>query len=294
MHLPTGDLVSILLLVLIGVAFPQQAAADEASPASLPGAAADPVDLQHAADVGAAHEDGALHFSHPLIAESPSPDTKLRIDYDYRRETGEEKAYRHTLRLEGEYAFRPWLSVEIDVPYTFRDPDDGPSRRNFDTVEVALKLASFVLEERGLLLGGGLELGLPTGDDSKGIGSDETLEVEPFLDFGYRYRQLETVGFLEFGIPTNTSGGEEPDLELGWNVAFLYHVTPRIEGLLEFDSEHVFGGEEDGNTVVNITPGLKVAPFASRNFEIGAGASLPITSDEEFDVRATFSIFYHF
>ena len=54
------------------------------------------------------------------------------------------------------------------------------------------------------------------------------------------------------------------------------------------------GGEEDGNTVVNLTPGLKITPFTSRNIEIGAGASLPITSDEEFDVRAIFSIFYHF
>ena len=90
------------------------------------------------------------------------------------------------------------------------------------------------------------------------------------------------------------AGGEEPDLELGWNLSFLYHLTPRIEGLLEFDSEHVFGGEEDGNTVVNITPGFKVAPFASRNFKVGVGASLPISNDEEFSVRAIFSIFYHF
>jgi hypothetical protein len=77
-------------------------------------------------------------------------------------------------------------------------------------------------------------------------------------------------------------------------LSFLYHVTPRIEGLLEFDSEHVFGGEEDGNTVVNITPGLKIAPFASHKLTIGAGVSLPITSDEEFDVRTILSIFYHF
>ncbi len=294
MRLPTSHLVSILLLVLIGAPLPQGAAARETSPDPVPGAPEDPVDPEPAADAGAAHEHAPLHFSHPLIAESPSPDTKLRFDYIYRRETGEQKAYRHTLRFEGEYAFRPWLSAEIDVPYTFRNPDDGPARRSFDTVELALKLASFVLAERGVLLGGGLELGLPTGDDSKEIGSDEILEVEPFLDFGYRYRQLETVGFLRFGIPTNASGGEEPDLELGWNFSFLYHLTPRIEGLLEFDAEHVFGGEEDGKTVVNITPGLKLAPFALRNLEIGAGASLPITSDEEFDVRAIFSIFYHF
>ena len=46
-----------------------------------------------------------LHFAHPLVAESPTPDTKVRFEYIYARETEEEDANRHTLGLEAEYAF---------------------------------------------------------------------------------------------------------------------------------------------------------------------------------------------
>ena len=99
-------------------------------------------------------------------------------------------------------------------------------------------------KEFDVRLGGGIEFGLPTGDDSKGIGSDHTLVVEPFLDCGYQLGHLETVGFLSFGIPTNTNSDDEADVELGWNLSLLYHVSARIEVLLEFDGERVFGGEE--------------------------------------------------
>ena len=119
MRLPTSAFVSILLLVLVGAALPQGVAAHEAAPGSAPGVADNHAP---APDTGAAHEHAPLHFSHPLIAESPSPDTKLRFDYTYQREKGEEKAYRHTLRLVGEYAFRPWVSVEIAVPYASPAP----------------------------------------------------------------------------------------------------------------------------------------------------------------------------
>ncbi len=63
------------------------------------------------------HEEQGLHFSHPLISESPSPDTKVRFDYIYENTAGEEKGKQNSLRFEGEYAFSRSLSAEIDVPY---------------------------------------------------------------------------------------------------------------------------------------------------------------------------------
>ncbi|MFQ6607960.1 MAG: hypothetical protein ACE5EE_05415 [Fidelibacterota bacterium] len=240
------------------------------------------------------HDQGHLHFSHPLVAESPSPDTKVRFDYFFSNEPGEEGVKRHTLRLESEYAFAPWLSLEADVPYTFLNTNEGNATDRLDNVEVGIKYANFTLGEHGVLLGGGIEFGLPTGNEERGIGFDRVLEVEPFVDLGYRRDHWEIVGFTSFGFPFNDNDEDEADFELGWNVSILYYLIPQLMTLLEFDGEHVFGGEEDGETFVNITPGFKIQPFDNPSFQVGVGVSLPLTEDKEFHVRPVLSLFYHF
>lgn len=248
-----------------------------------------------ATHVHGTHEHGPIHFSHPLITESPSPDTKLRFDHFYRRiHDSEEQAREHTVRLEAEYAFHPTFSVEVDVPVTFRDAAGAAPEENLDTVEIGLKLANFVFAEYGVLLGYGVELGLPTGDDAEEIGSDHIFEVEPFLDAGFKRGGLEIVSFASFGIPTNQAEGEEVENELGFNASALYHVTPFLMGLVELDGETVLNGDASGQTVAAVTPGIKIRPLREVELEVGAGVSFPITGREEFEIRTVFSVFYHF
>jgi hypothetical protein len=235
-----------------------------------------------------------LHFSHPLFGESPSPDTKVRADYFFKNEAAEATGESHTARFLAEYALRRWASIEASIPFTVRDPDHESSERHLDTVEIALKLASFAFSEQGLLLGGGLELGLPTGDSSKEIGSSHIVEVEPFLDFGLKRGDLELTGFLSAGIPTNENGDDEADVELGWNASLLYHFYSRVELLLEFNGERVFGGEEAGHSSAVVAPGLKLAPMRDQKLKIGVGVGLPISNDKDFDALALVSVFYHF
>ena len=237
--------------------------------------------------------DSRLHFSHPLVSESPSPDSKIRADYALTKETAEEDALIHRVELNGEYAPVRWVSFEINLPYTIADRDEEANRHNLDNLEAALKLASFAFEDEGVLFGGGLEVGLPTGNSSNDIGSDRLVMIEPFVDFGVKKGDFELIGFLQFGFPENENA-EDPDWELGWNASLLYHATPRIEVILEFDGERVWGGEEDGETVAHVSPGLKLRPLGDPGFKIGTAISLPITNDEEFDLRWLLSVFYHF
>lgn len=258
-----------------------------------------------------AHDDhvhpGGLHFSHPLITESPSPDTKIRLDYFFLNvdgevedeELGEEgegpsKFKESTVNLELEYAFTRNISIEADIPYTFINPDEGKDVNHFNNIEIGVKLATFILEEYGILLGGGLEFGLPTGDDEKGIGSDNIFEIEPFLSFGWKYKILEVVSFLHIGFPVNQKGDQNEGDELGYNLSTLVHATEWLEVLLEFDGETVLNGEEEGESVLNIDPGVKFKPFKSQELHVGFGAGFPVTNDEEFEYRLIASVFYHF
>jgi len=61
----------------------------------------------------------------------------------------------------------------------------------------------------GILLRGGFEVGFPTGKDRKGIGRDNIFELEPFVDFGYKYRNLKVVGFLSLGFPVNQKDDQD-------------------------------------------------------------------------------------
>jgi hypothetical protein len=253
---------------------------------------------------GESHAKKSLHFSHPLISESPSPDTKIRLDYFFmdvegEHEEGEEEEggggfKDHTLRLEAEYAFSRNISIEVDVPYTFIDPDQGSGTDHFNNIEVGLKLATFIFEQYGLLLGGGIEFGIPTGDDKKGIGSDHIIEIEPFLSMGYKYNDFELVSFVSLGFPVNQDDGEDESDEFGYNVSLLYHLTDDIEALLEFDGEVALNGEEDGESVLNIDPGIKILPFKNKDIHIGFGAGFPLTEDEAFEYRLIGSLIYHF
>ncbi len=157
---------------------------------------------QHEHD-GASHRGADLHFSHPLIAESVSPDTKVRVDYFFRSVAAEGgDVAESTFRLESEYAFHRSVSVEIDLPYTIRDVPGSGSMSHLD------------------------EAGLPTGNDASGIGSGHIVDLEPLLRGGYRQGPLEASASTGFGIPMNQHPGEE--IETG-DSGSVVNLTPGVK-----------------------------------------------------------------
>lgn len=231
-----------------------------------------------------------LHFSHPLFTESVSPDTKVRLDF---ARTWEADAKENEIEFEAEYAFHRSFSIEFIAPYVSLSPDFEPSESNLANVELALKFANFAFEDQGVLLGYGLEFGLPTGNDTKGIGSDHLWEIAPFLNIGVKRGRWEFEAFSLFGIPTNQEDGEEIETDFKYDFSSLYHISDRVHGLLELNGKVVLSGDEAGQGIVSLAPGLKVAPFANRSFFLGVGVSLPL-GEEEVDATLRISTFYHF
>ncbi len=241
---------------------------------------------------GADHHGSRLHFSHPLIAESPSPDTKVRFDIAHER-LDEHSGRSSLIALEAEYAFSPGVSVEVGLPYVFLDPRLGTAVSNVGDVEVALKLATFALAQHGVLLGGGVEVGIPTGSEEKHIGG-EHFEIEPFVNAGVQRGRLEAVTFVRVGIPTSKEADEPLETELAYNVSVLYHLAPALEVLLEHDGRTALSGG-DGEVAAHLTPGLKLRPLAAApSLLVGVGHNIPVTAHREFASHTRVSLFYHF
>ncbi len=240
------------------------------------------------------HEKAPLHFAHPLFTESPFPDNKVRVDYLFTNRTGE-GGEAHTPSITGEVRWTRNLSTEVKLPYTVSNPDEGANERRLDNSEVAIKYANFTFEEQGVLIGGGLEVGLPTGDDEVGIGSDHLVEIEPFVNVGYKPDEdWEIVGRLAVGHTANENDSDPADHEVAWNASVLYHATTTVKPNVEAFGERVSGGEEDGLSTANVALGVKLVPFAEHRLKFGLSGAVPVSDDKEADSRILFSTFYHF
>ena len=239
------------------------------------------------------HEHAHLHFSHPLVTESPSPDTKIRLDYIAARTSDATGVHENTVRLEGEYSFTHSVSLSIVTPFIWRTAPALERASGLGNIELSLKAASLAFGERGLLFGGGLSAGLPTGSDTKGLGSDHLVELEPFLDAGYKHNALELVGLTTLSSTFRRRAGEEAERNLTFDFSALYRVQSRLEGLLEVSTARGLVGPESGSQQTFIAPGLKLYPFANRKFMVGASLELGTGI-----VRHTYALllsgFYHF
>ncbi|HEX8907093.1 MAG TPA: hypothetical protein VF771_19740 [Longimicrobiaceae bacterium] len=229
---------------------------------------------------GEHHHDG-LHFSHPLVTESVSPDTKVRVDYARTGGGGESE-----LEMEGEYAFTRSFSIEAGLGYDLAESAASEA-------EIAAKLAHYGWEERGILVGGGVLVGIPLRSEAvAGVEEEErAAEVAPFVHGGLRAGGWELTAITRLGFtPADTDAGTR----LGVNASALYHLTPRIETMLEYQGAAGLSGEASGSSAQAVAPGLKVRPFeAAPGLAVGASMLVPF-SGAGFDARLLLSTFYHF
>ncbi len=238
------------------------------------------------------HHEG-LHFSHPLFTESISPDTKFRFDYQYSKIDNNSKS--SELHLEYEYAFNRSFSISVTAPYVFIAQTDQNSVSNLGNIELSFKFANYVFEQSNLLLGYGLSIGLPTGSGKKGIGSNYVTDLEPFFNMGYMINDFEFTLFSTFGIPSNLHQGERVENDLNLQLATIYNITYRFQGVLEFNRESIINGNSNSSAGWYIAPGIKAVPF--NNIEkviLGLGVRLPLSNTKEFNSQLLFSVFYHF
>ncbi len=148
-----------------------------------------------------------LEFSHPLVTESISPDTKMRTTFLDTK--GQDNKLSQTYDLELEYSPVPVFSIHLDVPYEVLHPSENQTLSNMNEIEIDLKFANFAFASHNVLMGYGISFGLPTGNQSKGIGNDHIWDVNPFFNTGVKWKNWEWTAFVTLGIPFNQRSNEK-------------------------------------------------------------------------------------
>lgn len=212
-----------------------------------------------------------LHFTHPLIAESVTPDTKVRLNYAHHRHTDETD-----WELEGEYAFGQAFSIETGAEY-------DQHAAAFTHVHVTPKVASFRWQERMLLAGYGVTLGVP-------VAGESAYDVEPFLNAGIKRGDWEFSAWSKY-THTFARGLEPAANAMGYNIVALLHSNARLQPVVELDGA-AFSSSTEGNQT-RVTPSLRFVPIMDSGLALAAGITVPVAGEKESSTVAL-SALYHF
>lgn len=233
-----------------------------------------------------------LEFSHPLVTESISPDTKVRFTYLNTKINSHLTSQTYVLELE--YSPVPSFSIHLDVPYGTLKPKETSSFSSLDDIELTFKFANFAFARKNVLLGYGIGFGLPTGNDTKGIGSNHILDVEPFLNGGYLWRKWEWTAYFTFSVPTYQKENENIQSSLESRVTALYHLNNYWQLIGEFGNDKDISHPTDRNSNYNLLEGFKYLPFGHKPWILGAGVIEPIGENSDLNLQWLLTLFYHF
>ena len=233
-----------------------------------------------------------LEFSHPLITESISPDTKIRFTYLDTKINSRTDLQNYVLELE--YSPVPAFSLHLDLPYSTLKSQGASSFSNLDDIELTLKFANFAFASHNVLLGYGIGFGLPTGNDSKGIGSNHIIEVEPFLNGGYLWRKWEWTAYFTFSVPTNQQKNENMQASLESRITALYHLNNYWQPLVEFGNERDISSPTGWNKNYDLLEGVKYLPFGHKPWIIGAAVRQGLGKNSDLHFQWLLTLFYHF
>lgn len=243
---------------------------------------------------GHAHgsHDHGIHFDHPIRTEVPTPHNVVSFSYAHTRTA--ERTHVDAFEVGVEYAPTRWFSFEVATPVELLNPDQGRYTSGVGSTEFAFKFASFHFEESGIVLAAGSEFALPTGNDDKDIGSNNEVEIEPFVTLGWKHGDFELVSVFSYGMPVKRNAGDPFVPAFGFQLSTLYHFHDKLALLCEIQGQSELRGADRGRTVIEIAPGLKFKPWDSPAIEFGVNIVLPLSDARESNWSTGFALFYHF
>jgi len=169
---------------------------------------------------------------------------------------------------------------EIEVPFEAHQNNSSWSQGLGD-MAVALKHVLHHQVARGTILSAAVELSLPTGSESRGLGSGVTV-FEPFVAFGQilpRDSFLQVQAGVE--LPSDT---ERAEREAFWRAAFGRSLLEHGYGRSWSPMLEVLGALElttRGETTWDLVPQLQVSLSRRQHIMVSAGVRVPINGRNE-------------
>ncbi len=230
---------------------------------------------------------GELNLPRPLFTDKAYPEQEAIVGGRFARGLSKTTEAFGTI----EYRLNGLTNVELTTRYLNVRPDGAqPDSGLGDSVLSLNRVVAFSRANRWLA-SAGLGLGLPTGSQSRGLGSGD-LVWEPFVRGGWDWHQVVIQGDAVLSLPQKNA-----DV----NSAFIYDVAigryfkpdPRMQitPMVEFNSETPLNGPTSGETRSVVLPEIRVKWL---QWGVAVGVQVPITGVREFDTRPMFDFFYEF
>jgi hypothetical protein len=254
-----------------------------------------------------AHEAGAPFsgaFPEPLLLHHAHIEDEQRINFsgfdNFRTGRGEETALSAEMELAFTWSEDFRLGSEIFIPFS----NTGVSNDKYGIGDIEIQPIKYAfLNEPETVFTGALSVALPTGSESRGLGGEQTaLGGKLFLDQAYRNWYLGVNVEYEAAV----SGPTSSEFEFATSITYSFidetgegvapampHQTLVPTLMLELVSESILTGDEKGQDVITLAPGLQLW-LPESNWKLRFGVGFPLTSDRENDFAVYVQFGNHF
>jgi hypothetical protein len=228
----------------------------------------------------AQYDEPDITFFYPLVTRRPIIERELEFKLTHTKGLGERET---ETALAIEWPILPRLQFEVEVPFTFRDPDEGKVVAGFSDIDLEAKLQVFKSVQYRTLVAFGLESKLPSGSRARGLGGEHT--IEPFLTAGIALGSFDFVS--EAAYEWTLNGDERPRAQAFMaSLAIAYRASRWLAPLLELVTVIKTQGEDEAlrhKIQGYLVPGFNIRPRPGMTLRVGI--QVPVTTAKEFDYR---------
>jgi hypothetical protein len=247
-------------------------------------------------------EQPIIELFDPLVTRNPTPERELELNVEY--EKGDE-GKEVEVEVELSWRFGERFENSIEVPVLFLMPRDGSDESGLGDITLGGKVLVFQSIDQPALVTVGVELGLPTGSESRGLGG--SFNVTPYVTAGIGLGPIDLIG--DIGYTWVLDGPDDGAETFAINLAVAYkgwrQVVPMLEVSLVTQTSGANGsgqegeeGEKDlvGKTQVYLTPGVIVRSLSwmPAGTSLRGGVQIGLTHDRDSDYRALASFSWEF